>query len=402
MPLLAPVSSTRWIVTLALLTATTALSIDMSLPAQPTLTRELETLPSVTQLTLSLFLVGFALGQLGVGPLSDALGRRRVLLAGLAVFALAGLVCGLAPSIGVLVAMRFLQGAAASVGPVIGRAMVRDTHGPADSARVLASMTAVLAAAPMVAPIVGGLLLTGWGWRAIFGALGTCGLVMLGLSAITLSETHPPARRRSGSPRAIAEGFRTFFRTPGTVPPALLLAASFAGQFAFVSASPFVLMEHYRVAPAQYGLYFGATALALMAGATLGSRLLRRGTTSVQLLTVGAALMCGGGLALVAGVRSPLGVAAFLTPLLAVYLGIGLVAPNATAKALEPVPAIVGTASSVIGFLPMVAGALSGWLVTAVGGSDPRPLSWVLVTTGLVAAALVVRIRQNDRRLVRV
>lgn len=206
MNLRAQIGSRRWVMALAALTGTTALSIDMSLPAQPTLVREFGVTPEIAQLTLGIFLVAYAIGQLVVGPLSDALGRRRVLLAGLAVFTAGGVVCAAAPSMGVLLAARALQGLGSAASPVIARAMVRDTQPPAGAARMLSTIMAVLAIAPMLAPAVGGALLAAIGWQAIFVALAVIGAGFGATALVMLPETLPPERRIAPSLAATAAG----------------------------------------------------------------------------------------------------------------------------------------------------------------------------------------------------
>jgi DHA1 family bicyclomycin/chloramphenicol resistance-like MFS transporter len=385
------VGSRRWIVSLAALTATTALSIDMSLPAQPVLARVFAVDAGVAQLTLSLFLVGFACGQLVVGYLSDVRGRRPVLLAGLGLFTVAGAACALSRSMPVLLACRLVQGAGAASGAVIGRAMVRDTQDPAGAARLLSVMMAVLALAPMLAPVAGAWVLTHLGWRAIYATLGGCGVVFIVLALTTLPETLPLERRQPFSARAVANGFGRFFGAPGTLAPTFLVCASFAGQFAFISGSPFVLIDGYGVSPARYALYFAASAGALMIGSAVGGRQLARGAAPRRLLAVGATLLAAGGVALAVGVRvAGAGVFGFMAPVLVYFVGIGLTGPSATAVAMDPVPDVAGTASSAIGCMQMVAGAGSGYLTTRVGGADPRTVSLVILGVGVVAALLAL------------
>jgi DHA1 family bicyclomycin/chloramphenicol resistance-like MFS transporter len=382
--------SARWIATLSALTGVTALSIDMSLPAQPTLGRAFHAGSDDTQLTLSLFLVGYAVGQLVSGSLSDARGRRVVLLGGLGVFTVAGLACSVSTSLSTLVILRMVQGLGAAAAPVVARAMVRDTQPSTEAARLLATMTAVLAIAPMVAPLAGGWLLTHLGWQSIFGALAAVGVVLAALSALTLEETRPKALRTALSFAAVLRGFLTFFRTPGTRVPTLLACASFAGQFAFISDSPFVIIDGYGVPAEHYGFYFGSTAVMLMAGSLTSGHLVKRGFTPRALLGVGAALLCTGGVLLAILVRVPaLGVAGLMGPMMIYFIGIGFVGPNATAIAMAPVPALAGTASALIGFLQMAAGALSGYVATRVGGKDPATLGLITGAMGLFAALLV-------------
>ena len=228
------------------------------------------------------------------------------------------------------------------------------------------------------------------------------------LSALTLEETRPSALRTTLSFTAVLRGFLTFVRTPGTRVPTLLACASFAGQFAFISGSPYVLIDGYGVPAEHYGFYFGSTAVMLMVGSLTSGQLVKRGFTPRVLLGVGAALLCTGGVLLPILVRIPaLGVAGLMGPMMIYFIGIGFVGPNATAIAMAPVPEIAGTASALIGFLQMAAGALSGYVATRVGGKDPATLGLITGAMGVFAALLVAvtlvqvgRGRRADRRRV--
>lgn len=380
----------RWLVSLSAITAVTALSIDMSLPAQPALAHHFGIGSDKAQLTLSLFLLGYAGAQLIVGFLSDAFGRRRVMLAGLGLFTLSGLLCALSPSIELLLLCRFLQGLGAAAGPVVARAMVRDTQPPATAARLLSTMLAVLAIAPMVAPSIGGLLLKLASWRAIFATLCVFGVAFMLLVATSLDETLPEERRGRASLQALSSGIKRFVTTPGTLTPAVLGCITSAGQFAYISASPFVLIEGYRVAPEHYGLFFVGTAAALMIGSTLGGKMLAAGRSPQQLISIGSVVLCISGLSVAAAAHLPaLGVIGFMLPMTMYFLGVGMAGPSATALALAPVPEIAGTASSLIGFTNMSCGAVAGWLATKLGGSTPHVLGVIVALMGCSAAALI-------------
>jgi len=365
------------------MTGVTALSIDMSLPAQPTLATTFDVPSETAALTLSTFLVAFALAQLVAGSLSDALGRRPVLLAGLALFAVSGVACAASPSIEVLLACRLIQGLGAAAAPTIARAMVRDTQPAAHAARLLSTMLAALALAPMVAPIIGSALLGAFGWRAIFIALGVCGVVLFALAASTLGETLP--KRSTGG---LVGNFVTFFRTPGTRLPMFVSCASFAGQFAYISDSPFVLIDGFGVSPGHFALFFAGTALSLMIGSLVGRSLLHRGHGPRLVIRIGGSLLLTGGVLVFACTHAGLGLAGFFAPVVVYFLGIGLTMPSATALALEPVAHIAGTGSAAIGSLQMFSGAIAGYLTTRLGGSSPLVFASVLLAMGALACTL--------------
>jgi len=393
------VGSMRWIVTLAGLTAVVALSIDMSLPAQPTLATQFHVSSETAQLTLSSFLIGFAVAQIFVGYLSDAWGRRRVILGGLTMFSVAGIACAVSPTIEVLIVFRVLQGIGAAAAPVVARAMVRDTQPAAQAARLLSAMLAALAVAPMVAPVFGGVLLRVAGWRWIFAALAVTGAVMGAIAHLTLGETLPVGRRNPPSLRGLFRSYARFFSTRGTRLPMLIGCATFAGQFAYIADSPFVLMGGYDVSSDSFGFYFAATAFALMLGSLTGGRMLRAGRPPAAMIVVGATILVLGGVLVVIGTRiEELGIAGFLVPMIIFFFGTGITGPSATALAMEPVPEIAGTASAAIGCSVMVSGAFAGYETTRIGGSSPTTFALVVATMAVVALVLAITAAALRRR----
>ncbi|HEX8830107.1 MAG TPA: multidrug effflux MFS transporter, partial [Longimicrobium sp.] len=272
---------------LAGLTGITALSIDMSLPAMPQLQRVFGADVGATQLTLSMFLVGFAVGQLICGPLSDRVGRRPVLLAGLALFVAAGLACASSPSLALLVAGRFVQGLGASVGPILARAIVRDSFEERDASGVLSQITQVMIVAPLVAPTLGGYLLGLAGWKAIFLALATAGLVLWTVCWRFLPETRRP---HAEAPPALLGSYWTVLSHPASLRNVMTVCFSYAGMFAYISGSPFVFIDAFGVPRELFGLLFALPAGALLAGATLNRVLVRR-MESARLLRAGVLLV---------------------------------------------------------------------------------------------------------------
>lgn len=391
--------SSRWIATLAALTAVVALSIDISLPAQPTLAAVFEVDDATAGLTLSLFMIGFAVAQLFAGFWSDAFGRRRVLVVGMALYVVAGLACAVSPNIEVLLVCRVLQGAAAAGGPVIARAMVRDTQPASAAARVMSTMLAALAIAPMVAPVIGGAMLGLFGWRSIFGVLAVVGAAMFALAYHTLAETLPVERRVPATVRGLIRGVRRFVATPATRAPTLIACAVFAGQFSYIAVSPFVLMEGYHQTRTGFALLFAATAASLMAGSLLGARMLRAGRAPISMLAFGTSLLLAGGVLVMLGTHLPgLGIAGFVIPMFVYFAGAGITQPSATALAMQPVPELAGTASAVIGLLTMSSGALAGYLTTRFGGTSPTTFSAVVLGMGIATAVLAAIHRAQNRQ----
>jgi DHA1 family bicyclomycin/chloramphenicol resistance-like MFS transporter len=393
---LAP-TSRAFIVLLGSLTGMTALSIDMSLPALPGLTTVLHLTADRAQLTLSLFLVGFALGQLIVGPASDRFGRRPVLLVGLLAFAFAGFGCALSPGIDALIACRFLQGMAASVGPVLGRAAVRDHFSAARAAQLLSSLIVVLAVAPLVAPILGGQLLHYGSWRSIFWTLGGAGLLLFVLVLVFFGESLRARDPRALEPRRLAHHVGAFLGNRASLVHALVIFCVFGAQFSYISGSPFVIIEVFGVAPERYGLFFGATALFLILGAGLNGRLVAR-LAPARLLRGGLATLMIAGIVLALAAVAGGGLAALLPPLLVFFAGLGFVTPNATAAALEPMPEMAGVASALLGVFQMVGGAAAGWAVSALYDRSARPMAFSVASLGTLAFVVHTVLRPRPTR----
>lgn len=368
----------------AALTALPALSIDMGLPALPDLARSFGVGAGAAQLSIGLFLAGFAAAQLACGPLADRFGRRPVLLLGLGLFAAAGAGCALAPSLPVLLACRVVQGIGACAGTVLARAIVRDLFSGEAAAARLAQAAAIMALAPMAAPAVGAMILAACGWRAIFLALSLAGVALFLAVAAGLAETLPARDREALSPQALARNAAAFCSCREALGNALAAACLFGGMFAYIAASPFALMEALGVGSAGYAALFAVTALGIMAGALAAPRLVRRTGTARTIrggLTLGAA--AGAALlALVAGGSSPDLPA--VVALVAIYtFARGLAVPVATAAAMEPMGRTAGLASGLLGALQMAAAALAASLVALFAD----PLLGMAATMAVFGAA---------------
>jgi MFS transporter, DHA1 family, multidrug resistance protein len=375
---------------LAAMTALTSLSIDMSLPAMPQLQQTFRAGVSSVQLTLSVFLLGFALGQVVCGPVSDRRGRRPVLLAGLGLFALAGLACAASGSLPMLVACRFLQGVGASVGPVIARAVVRDYYDARRGAAVLSQMTQVMIVAPLLAPTLGGYLLVHAGWPAIFVVLGGGGVLLLLACWRYLPETTGAGAEPAGGgdrPGALA-GLRALVAHGASARYVLVVCFAYAGMFAYIGGSPFVLMDVFGVAEQNFGYYFAVTAAGLFVSATLNRWLLKRHASPLFILSRGVLILFAAGLCIVAAVWFGVGgLFGVMLPMTVYMFGQGLVMPNATAAAMEPHGRAAGVVSSVMGCLQTGGAALSGYLVGLF--YDHTPLSLAVTVAAFACLTLL-------------
>lgn len=273
------------------------ITTDLYLPALPLIGRELGGSVADVQLTLSIYLFGFAAAQLVLGPLSDRLGRKPVLLAGLFVYLLGSLGCMLAPNISLLVLARLVQAVGACSGPVVGRAMIRDLYAPPDMARILAYVSSAMAIAPMLGPVIGGWLTVWFGWRANFAALLSIALVLAACAWRWLPESNAHRDPLATSPARIVGNFRTLFADRVFVGYSLCFGAAYGALFSFISGSSFVFIEIYRVPPQWYGASFALAVLGYIFGALMSGRLASRAPADAM-IRVGGALGAAAALAM--------------------------------------------------------------------------------------------------------
>ncbi|WP_415258435.1 multidrug effflux MFS transporter [Thauera phenylacetica] len=360
---MAGIPSAALAVLVVALTSLGPLSTDFYLPALPAIARALHTDSAGVQLTLSVYLLGFGAGQLLVGPLSDRFGRRPVMLWGMLVFLLSTLACVFAESLAVLVGARLLQAFGACAGPVLGRAVVRDLYGPAESARMLSHVSTATALAPLLAPLFGGWLTAAWGWRATFVVLAVYAVLLMLAVAMLLRETNRHPDADAMRPGRMLANYRTLLADPAYRGALLIGCGAFAALFAFISGSPFVFIEHFGLSPQQMGLAFGLNVTGFMIGSTLSARHSRRlGPARLIRYGVWIGAACGVLLAALA-YAGPQHLAAVMLPMWGVTAAIGLILPNATALGLAGYPRMAGAAASLMGFVQMGLGAGAGMLV---------------------------------------
>ncbi len=365
---------------LAVLASVAPFGIDMYLSAFPRMAVDLHTSATTVELTLTAFLLGLAAGQLVFGPLSDRYGRRGPLLAGSAVFVTASVLAALAPTITVLVTARLLQGASASAGMVIGRAVIADLETGRSAARAFSLMMIVSGVAPVVAPLLGSVLAGAIGWRGVLLVVTALAVAMLAGSAVVVRESLPPERRgtaQRGGFRLL--GRRAYGSATGT------LVFSFAVLMAYISASPFLYQTVIGVGAVPYGLLFALNALGLVASSALSSRLLHR-VEPRRIVAIGVAWLLIASLALLALALTPLGPVWLTVPLFFAVASLGFILGPAMALALDAVPDAAGTGSAVVGAAQFGLAALITPAISVAGPHTAVPMAIAIGALAVLAA----------------
>jgi DHA1 family bicyclomycin/chloramphenicol resistance-like MFS transporter len=376
------------LLTLGALTAVAPLVTDMYLPALPDLARALGTSDALAQLSMSVTLVGLALGQLVVGPLSDRVGRMAPLRWGILALAVTSFLCAVAGNVVVLLALRLAQGLAGAAALVIARAIVRDLCSGARAAKVFSELMLVMGLAPVVGPVLGGQLLRFTDWRGIFVTLGFLSLALLVACRLVLTETRPA---RSGTNVELpTQGFRSLLRHRQFLGFMALGALLGTVLFSYISMSSFVLRERFGLGPVAYSCVFGGNAVGMIVGSQVNARLVgARGPAVMLRRGLGVTGLATGLTALALATPAPL--AAVLVPLWFVLAGLGGSLGNATALALAPHGEHAGTASALLGASQFLLGATVPPLVS-VGGATALALGVVMAVAGLGALLLVTKI----------
>ncbi|GAB3585771.1 multidrug effflux MFS transporter [Amycolatopsis endophytica] len=372
------------ILVLATLTGIAPLATDMYVPGLPDLARSLGTRPSAAQLSLTTFLVGVVAGQLVLGPVSDTTGRRPVLLAGTALFAVSSLVCALAPSIVVLDVARLCQGFTGAAGIVVARAVITDLFRDAEAARKFSTLAAITSAAPILAPTVGGAILSVTSWRIVFAALAVLGLAQVAGVLVWVPESRPSGNRGS-SPLA---GLARLARRPAVAGYVISLCFGGAAVFAYIAGSTFVFSDVYGAAPGLVSVIYGVNALGSLAGSVLCGRLVARVGTG-RLLVAGITTALAAGAVLTAALLTSGGSLALTWAcLFAVITAFGVFFPAVTAAAQAAGRDAPGATSALLGGGQFLLGGAVSPLVGVFGTGSALPLA--LIVTGCLAVATAV------------
>jgi DHA1 family bicyclomycin/chloramphenicol resistance-like MFS transporter len=383
-------SSRRRLAELIILGALSAfgpLSMDMYLPATPSMATDLHATQPMVQLTMSGCLAGLAIGQFIAGPLSDGHGRRRPLMIGLAAFTALSVACAIAPDVVTLIILRFLQGAAGATGVVLSLAMVRDMYEGKELARVLGSLTLVFGLAPVLAPVLGGQILRFTDWRGIFGALAALGLVLGALSWF-LAETLPAARRAPPRFRRLLADLRTLLRDRQYTGNTAAVAFGTAALITYISTLPFIVEDGYGKSPQLFSLFFMINSIGLVLMAQLGTRLVKKRKVETLVVVPLIVMVAAAVALLVAALTAHPPLIALLVPLFVFVAAFGMMRPNGTALAMADQGAIAGTASAFHGALPFLFGAFLAPLAGLGGLGNPVPTAIAIGALSVVAFVL--------------
>jgi DHA1 family bicyclomycin/chloramphenicol resistance-like MFS transporter len=376
------------------LMALAVVSTDMYVPGLPALAVYFETDPGAVAQTMSVYLAGFAIGQLAYGPLSDRFGRRPMLLVGAVVFAGASAACAAAPSIETLIVARFFQAVGACSGQVIGRAILRDRHEPAETVRMLAYATVVMGLVAAVVPATGGLILQVLGWRMVFVLMTLYGAVIAlilwrGFEE-TLAVRDPSATRTMPMVRNFARLLRERTYAGYTVS----LCFMYAALFTYLTGGPFVFIEVLGLSPFQFGLVSASIAISFISGSFMAGWLANRfDARRVYLAATGISAAAGLALAAV-GASAWLSVASFVLPFSVLTFGLGILLPTGFAAALAPHARIAGTASALLGALQATAAVAAGTIAGLVFDGTAAPITTMIaVCTAAMLISFVAMVR---------
>ncbi|MCE1180097.1 MAG: multidrug effflux MFS transporter [Micrococcales bacterium] len=371
---------------------------DTYISALPALAGSLHTTGALAQLTLTAFIVGLALGQLACGPVSDAVGRRRMLLASTAAFALSSLVCALAPAIGVLLAMRVVQGLAAGTGVVVGRAVVTDSYGSGDAAKTYGTLASITFLAPLIAPVAGRLIMADGTWRTVFYWLAAAGVLMVAAVLVGIPETLPPQRRHPPGLGQTLRRMGELSRDWSFMQHVAVNGLATAGFFTYIGGSSFVLQSSYGISESLYAVVF-ATNAAAMALSSIAFRALvgHRGPRWLRTVGVGVSTAAAVGLLVVALLDrdGSLPIAVPWAMLCLIVGGGGLTIPSTTALAQEAGRRMAGTAASLQGGLSMLIGAICTPLTGLFGYDSLLPMAAMMAAFYGLSCALMRRLARR-------
>lgn len=382
-----PTYGPSFVITLGVLTAMAALTVDISLPAVPSMVVAMASSLSKGQQIVGVFMAGMACGQIPAGLLADRVGRMPVLYIGVTLFAIAAIAAAVSNQIDLMLTARFVQGIGAASAIVLSRAIVRDIASGKEAAKLMSLMTMIFTAAPVIAPTVGALLVAQWGWRAPFVVIAAMGVLILFAIRINLRETHV-GNATEHPIRQLRSSFAEYFSHRQSIFGLLLIIVPPAGFMSMIALAAALVVEIYGYSITQFGLIFATAGGSILLGAAVNRILVNR-FEPLQIMAIGVAMMGLGSLQLLyiawAG-QAPL---AWVWSCVCMFMfSIALTMPNATVIALDPLPRIAGVASSIIGTLQNVLGASGALLGAAIYDGSVRNSVIIMGLAGVTTAAV--------------
>ncbi|EOL9120541.1 Bcr/CflA family multidrug efflux MFS transporter [Enterobacter ludwigii] len=372
-----PHSSFKIVFILGLLAMLMPLSIDMYLPALPVISAQFGVPAGSAQMTLSTYILGFALGQLFYGPMADSFGRKPVILGGTLIFAGAAVACAQAQTIDQLIVMRFFHGLAAAAASVVINALMRDIYPKEEFSRMMSFVMLVTTIAPLVAPMAGGAVLVWFSWHVIFWILALAALLASAMIFFFIDETLPAERRQKFHIRTTMGNFASLFRHKRVLSYMLASGFSFAGMFSFLSAGPFVYIELNHVSPQHFGYYFALNIVLLFIMTIINSRFVRR-VGALNMFRAGLWIQFVMAIWLVLSAFTGVGFWALVVGVAAFVGCVSMVSSNAMAVILDEFPHMAGTASSLAGTFRFGIGAIVGALLSMATFNTAWPMLWAM------------------------
>lgn len=372
------------------------LNIDMYLPSFPGIADDLNASASLVQASLTACLLGLGFGQLFIGPISDAQGRRKPLLIATTLFAISSLLCAFSPNITWLIATRFLQGLTASAGVVLSRAIVRDVFSGPELTKFYSILMVINSVAPLIAPLIGGFILSfeGMDWKSIFYFLSIVGVVIVITVAFNLKETLPTERRIPGSIGASLATMGSLLRDRSFIGYVLIVGFIHGGSFAYVSGTPFVYQGIYGVSPQVFSILFGINGIAIITGSFLIGRFAEKIPVKKMLqIAVMVALAATSVLLLMTIIEGPL--ASIVISIFIYMITIGMIITSTFTLGMSQQGHRAGSASAVLGMLPLFIGAICSPLAGLIE-SSAIPMGAIMFTTTLIGFIVFFTLVKKD------
>lgn len=379
--------SLSFLLILSALMAFTSLSTDIYLPAMPTMERQLN---GDAELTITGFLLGFSIAQLIWGPISDRIGRKLPLFIGMVLFVIGSVGCAFSESISAVVFWRIFQAVGACVGPMLSRAMIRDSFAQSQAAQMLSTLTIIMAIAPIAGPFIGGGLLKVASWHWIFWLLAMIGVLMF-TAIFKLPETLPREKRASGSVWNAFKNYRTLLANATFMRYTLSVTFFYVAAYAFITGSPFVYIDYFGVAAQNYGFLFGLNIIGIMSLSFLNRKLVSRFALSKLLVVSSLVAFVASAVFFVLAWANIGGIWSVIVPMFVMFSMNGIIAACANAAALAAVPnQVAGSAAALLGSLQYGSGIISSLLLAVFSSGTPFTMAWIIVLFVGLSAMMAV------------